>query len=321
MEQLRNEIAARAMLERNDCPSCGSRESLPILEMSYQDPDMERFIKTHYHRPPDLTPLDGETYALLRCVNCGLAYQRSVPTPDLLQTIYDQWIFAKKKRAGAEHALTYYTPMAEQVHFLISHLRMKPGDIRVLDFGMGWGDWLNMARGYGCRVYGVDLSIERQRYARSMGIEVLSWEEIPQQGFHCINAEQVFEHLVEPGKTLKHLASALAEHGIIRISVPNARPTLRALAHRTRFGALSRKQVMPIHPLEHINSFEPDSLARFGADAGMSLVRPSLRQLYDSSSGWLSGKRALKSLLRPIYRHVYPRDTVAYFTRPASERS
>jgi SAM-dependent methyltransferase len=310
LQEARLDLPPRAMLDRMSCPACGARDGHPLLEVPYQHPDMQRFLTAYYHRPPDLRPLEGETYTLMRCASCGLAYQRSVPTPEFLQTIYDTWIFAKKERQEAR-ALPYYTTLAEQVHFLIEHLGMPPREIRVLDFGMGWGDFLSMARAYGCRVYGVDLSVERQRHARGIGIEVLSWDDIPQQRFHFVNAEQVFEHLVEPGQTLRHLSSALAPNGLLRISVPNAGTTLKELSKG--FGALSKAEVMPIHPLEHLNSFDPDSLSRFGQCAGLTLVRPSLRRLYNSSSGWLSG-RAIKSLLRPLYRHVFPRDTIAYFS-------
>jgi len=204
------------------------------------------------------------------------------------------------------------------VQFLIGHLRMRPGSIDVLDFGMGWGEWASMAMAFGCRVCGAELSVERQKYARSIGIEVVDWDEIPRRRFHFINTEQVFEHLVEPAVVLRHLANSLADNGILRISVPDSRSAIREVEKKRSFGALAKEHVGPIHPLEHINSFEPHTLERFGRIAGLEPIRPSLRLLYNSTSGWLRPKAALKSLIRPVYRHVFPKSTITYFRKATS---
>jgi hypothetical protein len=44
-------------------------------------------------------------------------------------------------------------------------------------------------------------------------------------------------------------------------------------------------------------------------------VRPKLRQLYNSSSGWMHPRQVLRLLTRPIYRHVFPKSTFVYFAR------
>jgi cyclopropane fatty-acyl-phospholipid synthase-like methyltransferase len=204
--------------------------------------------------------------------------------------------------------------MAGEVHFLIRYLDMKPGHIRVLDYGMGWGEWANVARAYGCQAAGVELSTARQRYARSIGLEVFEYENLPTDTFHFVNTEQVFEHLTEPAETLRRLAASLRSGGLLRISVPNATRTLRKLRKR-RFGDLSADEIMPIAPLEHVNCFTPGTLEWFGASAGLQPMRPKLRLLYDATSGWLS-RDGLKSLVRPVYRHVWPRTTIEYFRKP-----
>lgn len=277
---------------------------------------MDTFLKTYYHRPPDTTPLDGWSYELVRCASCSLGYQRYVPGPELLQAIYDEWISpsppeGERKRLG----LADYRLLAQEVQFVIEYFRRRPSSVEVLDFGMGWGAWARMALGFGCRVAGADLSVARQQHARSIGIEVLQWDDLPGRNFHFINTEQVFEHLVEPAVTLRHLTASLATGGILRISVPNCRAALRAIEKRPAFEGLSVEHVRAVHPLEHLNGFEARSLEHFGRVAGLEPIRPSLRLLYNGTSGWLAPKTALKSLLRPLYRHVYPKSTVVYFRK------
>jgi hypothetical protein len=40
-------------------------------------------------------------------------------------------------------------------------------------------------------------------------------------------------------------------------------------------------------------------------------------QLYNAASGWLEPKEGVRTLLRPFYRHVFPKSTFAYFRKPA----
>jgi 2-polyprenyl-3-methyl-5-hydroxy-6-metoxy-1,4-benzoquinol methylase len=187
--------------------------------------------------------------------------------------------------------------------------------VRVLDFGLGWSEWANMARAFGCHVVGSELSPARIEYARSIGIEIVEWHEIPKQRFHFINTEQVFEHLVDPLDTLKHLASALEDEGLIKVSVPDAGRALKTLEKKRSFKALSLSEAMSITPLEHINCFEHHSLVAMAKNAGLRPFRPKLSTLYNSSSGWLNAKRFLKLALRPIYRHWYPKSTFVYFAK------
>jgi len=313
--------AVPQLVERENCPACASRQSHSLLRIPYADESVQGFLRRHYQRPPDTRPLHGWDYELVRCGNCKLAYQRCVPGPALLHAIYDGWTTPtalEVERERDEQTLENSSLLAEEVHFLVSHFRRRPKEIQVLDFGMGWGQWLLMARAFGCQVAGVELSLERQRYARSVGIEVLDWDEIPKRRFDFINAEQVFEHLVEPGEVLRHLAGALAGDGLLRISVPNSRSALKTVQRKKSFAALTPDEIMPIHPLEHLNSFEPATLENFGRLAGLEPIRPSLRLLYNSTAGWLSPKAGLKALLRPLYRHVWPKSTIAYFRKRAA---
>ncbi|HET8697833.1 MAG TPA: class I SAM-dependent methyltransferase [Gammaproteobacteria bacterium] len=308
--------AAPALVEREQCPSCGARDARVLLAIPYRAPAMDTFLKTYYHRPPDTAPLDGWSYELVRCASCSLGYQRYVPGPELLEAIYDHWISPAPPEGGRKRrGLSDYRLLAQEVQFLIEHFRKRPASLEVLDFGMGWGSWARMALAFGCKVAGSDLSLARQQHARSIGVEVLQWNELPGRNFHFINTEQVFEHLVEPAATLNHLASALAPGGLLRISVPNCRGALRAAAKKGSFEALSMDDIRAVHPLEHLNAFEAASLERFGRVAGLEPIRPSLRLLYNGTSGWLSPQAALKSLLRPIYRHLYPKSTVVYFQK------
>ena len=78
---------------------------------------------------------------------------------------------AKRETASAKyfnHLLTdSYTPIG------IFHNR-KPREIKVLDFGMGWGHWAIAGVANGLNVVGAELSETRIQFAKSKGIKILN---------------------------------------------------------------------------------------------------------------------------------------------------
>ena len=282
----------------------------------YDAPPIRNFLETNYSGPVDLVPLIGTTFAVDRCNACGLVFQKAIPSESLLADIYDRWIsVSSRERVRQTRQLADYRYLAGQVEFLIQFFKVKPCQLSLFDFGLGWAEWAAMARGYGCQVAGAELSRERVEYARSIGITMIDWEDIPNHKFHYINTEQVFEHLVDPRKTLELLARALHDKGLIKVSVPNGRGIEKRLKRLPSMTSVERDYLMPIQPLEHINCFDHSSLVELGRQVGLVPVRPRFRLLYNGASGWFEPKQAMRNLLRPIYRHVYPRSTFVYFTR------
>ena len=173
----------------------------------------------------------------------------------------------------------------------------------------GQGLWLPVS--------GSELSVERIEHARSIGIGIVEWDQIPGSDFHFINTEQVFEHLIDPLETIRHLARGLRPGGLLMISVPDGRGMASRLGKLAGLARIERQSIMPVQPLEHVNCFDDRSLAALGKMAGLAKIRPGLRMLYNGSSGWLDARQGLKNLLRPIYRHIYPKSTFVYLTRAA----
>lgn len=304
------------VIERTACPACGAAGYRELIKQAFGTDALRNLLDTHYEGRASTATLASCDYWLVRCERCRLGYQKTVPAAELLEEIYDRWIpAAERERLRREYSFEDYCYWGEQIQFVVQHLRKPPAALRVFDFGMGWAEFALMAKAYGCEVAGAELSEARIQNARALDIEVVSWDDIPRRRFDFINTEQVFEHLTEPFEVLRHLSAALDVGGILKISVPDSRRAL-AVAEKARgFDALPREAIMPVHPLEHINSFEHDTLARMAGRAGLRVVKPRLRQLYNSSSGWFNPKRAVRQLLRPIYRHVYPKSTYAFFTR------
>src|SRR5262249_52675458 len=154
--------------------------------------------------------------------------------------------------------------------------------VEVLDYGMGWGSWLQMAQAFGCVAVGAELSATRAG-APAPGIEVVGADDLPEGRFHFVNTEQVFEHLIRPTETADRLVAALRPGGLLRISVPNGRP-VRALLAQPDWTAPKRsaRSLNAVAPLEHVNCFTHEVLARLATTVGVRPFQYPVRQFIES---------------------------------------
>jgi Methyltransferase domain len=300
---------------RSSCPACLSTS----LTVVYQEPFLADCIQNYLTRQYEgraSHAADHYTFQLATCDDCSLTFQQQVPDDDMLGEIYNHWVPSTEfERAHRDYSLDEYRNLAEQIQFIIEYFGEKPSQISILDFGFGWAHFSKMAMGYGCDVSGAELSDERRAHGESIGIKLVELGKLPPQKYRFINTEQVFEHLTEPREVLARLIESLAPDGLIKINVPNSGTALKKIAHGVGFGQLTPEEQVPIAPLEHINCFCADSLEAFGKSMGLKLIRPKFRQLVNSASGLTEPRTVARTLLRPMYRHVYPRSTFTYFSR------
>lgn len=317
------------MLERRDsCPVCDSPRNTELLDVSYADTEVFRFLCAYYRHASSESiriRLGDGALSIVECSVCGLIYQREIPDADFMRELYTDWVIEGDELAPISKplAVEHYTYLASEVMHLLSEQRLMVGSerrIRVLDFGMGWSAWLQMARSLGASVFGSELSEPKIAHARSIGIPVLTPAQISAMQFDLICTEQVFEHVPYPAKLLESLVASLAPKGYLKISVPPGQ-SVKATLSRWKWGdAFDRQQqLMPIHPLEHINCFTSRSLDAFAARFGLerAIINPLRAMAF--SSGWHSIHSAAKNVLRPIYRFGLNRGTYAIYRRRDTE--
>ena len=217
--------------------------------------------------------------------------------------LYSDWISSEQSLNKKKHAdSSLYSAYAREVENISFLVNKKPFEINVLDFGMGWGYWCLMAKAFGYNVSGLELSKERIEFAGKNGINVIEYSDISTDKFDFINAEQVFEHIPEPLRTLKLLARSLKNGGIIKISVPNGKGIEKELANPEWKASKNA-----VHPLEHINCFTHKTLLKLAHLANLEVEQPfRLRYRYDFKS-WVQG------ILWKYYMNVF--GTSLYFKR------
>jgi len=288
-----------------------SREIITLRSVPYIKPPIHDHLKRYYAsigKGVEFEYLDGSSYVLGECAECGLIFQKEIPNPELMARLYERWLDPEilRELERNERGTRYALEIASEIANVIDFLARPPSKVAFLDFGMGWGAWCLMAKGFGCDAYGTDLSDARSNNARQSGINVLRRDQLAHHRFDFINAEQVFEHLADPHGTLIELAAILKPGGVLRIGVPpgwDIKRRLRVWDWNAPDG--SPNSLNAVAPLQHINCFSFRSLVIAGRKAGLREFEPNRSMArIETPAGAL--KLALKLVLRPAYRRLFP---------------
>ncbi len=228
------------------CPICGHSDSVPL------------FYPAHSPGP------------LVRCSSCGLVYvsrlqdrhaiisapvigelAAGIVTSTRLEDLDGCWEIAALPGREAERPALRRNALAALRR--IQRYAQPPGVL--LDFGCGWGFFLEVCQEAGWKPYGLEPLPGHAVYARArvgatVVTDILREDTFPPRAFDVITAFQVFEHLPDPAGDLDRLWQCLKPGGIILIEVPNiATLGVSLLGKRHRH-----------FTADHLNFFSPTTL-------------------------------------------------------------
>jgi SAM-dependent methyltransferase len=274
------------LIERDQCPVCSSGQIRCILDLAFDEQPIKSYLDNFYGGRFDLTRIEGHRYLLELCDRCLLVFQRFVPGPELIDYLYGNAAEADREELSRERGLQIrqvYAHQVEQVEQVIKYWNRDPTKLHVLDFGSGTGIWLLMVEAYGCVPYAAELGSVRVGHLESRGIRVYRLSDLPERRFHFINAEQVFEHLVDPAQVIHQLCNALVPGGLLRIAVPNGIGIEARLADADWSAPKeSHRSLNAVAPLEHVNCFKRESLLALGSRGGLREFTYPFRQYMTS---------------------------------------
>ena len=256
--------------------------------MPFSDERVWLFLDRYYEGRIPREKVESDYYSIARCDHCTLLFQENVLNDSNMYLLYEEWISAEESLHKKQRAeISLFKGYILELENACQILNAKPHEIKVLEYGMGWGFWSNLAKTCNFNVTGVELSRDRIAFAQKNGVRVI--EDISQlvdEKFDYIYSNQVFEHIPNPRETLQQLASLLSEDGIIHIQVPNGmgmEKELQSTAWNAKKDAL--------HPLEHINCFSRETLKILANQAGLSLLpevyRPHLTGIKSLIGGFI----------------------------------
>ncbi|HEV2593856.1 MAG TPA: class I SAM-dependent methyltransferase [Sphingomicrobium sp.] len=269
-------------VSRVSCLSCMSNDLTEVTGGSFNDEPLRSFIDADPWGENPLPVLAQHRWSLVECSACSMRFHRNILSPHWNEVRFSKWMSEDAIRQfEATHGTGESPAPAHAQHVL--RLRQL-GVSRLLDFGCGFGHFIEMCQLFGLDAVGVDRSD-----ARRSGANIAVFPELDQVPgtFDAITMFEVLEHLDDPLGTLRALRKRLNSGGIMIVEVPDA-----SGVHAIN----DRQSYYTIHPLEHINAFTPDSLVKMMARVGFqpifkapAFVTTSFRRLLKDV-----GKAALK---------------------------
>jgi 2-polyprenyl-3-methyl-5-hydroxy-6-metoxy-1,4-benzoquinol methylase len=220
------------------------------------------------HRPL----FDGFYPIIVRCESCGLIFNAVMPGEDELAGIYTKEYYTSKD------SLRYgYTNYLADRHNIVKTSSKRLKEIEklkslgsLLDVGCAFGFFMDTARQRGWTVSGVEISEFAANYAvGELGLDVVNRSaedcEYAARAYDVITMWDLIEHLREPAETLRKLAAALKEDGVLVLSTPDVKSLPARLMRERWLGWQLRN--------EHLYYFSFASLERMLHAAGLEVTK------------------------------------------------
>ena len=161
-------------------------------------------------------PLSLDSFDIVRCLDCTLAYVWPRPTPEKQATYYpEDTYFAERHPVFKD----------EMMALRARKVGKAPSGGRLLDIGCGRGDFILACKKIGWTVVGAetpDAPIMQLRY--DLGLDIIPDDalcDVPADSFDAITLWHVFEHIPDPRRLLKDVHRILKPNGRLLIEVPN----------------------------------------------------------------------------------------------------
>ena len=215
-----------------------------------------------------LAPGDPQSYAVVRCLGCGLAYLRPRPTPEAAGRCYPE-SYSGSDRSGVIETLEAAYRRRRHGEVVRWLARRRPLRGRLLDVGCGAGDLLVALRADGWRVRGVEpQTLGAARARGEHGLDVLTgrFEDVRllEGSFDAIVFSGVFEHLHDPVAALRRGRALLAPGGLVAVLFLPMLDSPEARLLGPRWMALDLPR--------HLTHFEEATFTEMATKAGLGVV-------------------------------------------------
>ena len=274
---------------RNSCPACKKKRIKEIFSLPYNSQTMVDFLSSYYKGTIDIKKLHGRHYRLLECENCNLIFQEQIPNKKFSHELYEKYIdkddSLKKKN---DYELKYHKKLSYEMNLIKNIFKKENEKISVLDFGAGWGFWLNYLKKNNFDVYAFEISETRIDFLKRNQIKIIPNIVNLDKKFDFIYSEETFEHISDPKETLINLSKILKGDGFIMLRFPSS------FLFRLKLNRKYKPCTDCAHPLEHINLFKKKSFEKMIEDSNLEII--NFKSNFDFS---------LRSFLKDIKNFFY----------------
>ncbi|MBE7412200.1 MAG: class I SAM-dependent methyltransferase [Leptospiraceae bacterium] len=183
--------------------------------------------------------------------------------------VYEDSYFMEEYKS--QYKKTYYEDESflrkiAKERILLVHKYLKSESPSVFEIGCAAGFFLDEARQSGFTTKGIEISENEVRYAKSLGLNVVSgsFENYqPKEKYDLVSSYFVLEHFENQEEILWKIESMVKENGLFMLACPSFDgPTFRT----------NPKNWFLTHPKDHFVDYDPLSLSRVFDKMGMKIV-------------------------------------------------
>ena len=190
---------------------------------------------------------------MLFCNSCDLIWQKNQPDNKLSYELYENIIDNDK---SYQKSIEIYNKSKKRYYLEGQFFKnyFKKESINILDYGAGWGSWLNALSDHSFNLFATELSEDRIKKLKSNKINLVNLNDFKkyENYFDVIRLEQVLEHIGETDNLIFNLSKLIKKNGLLCIGVPDGNKIIKDKKISIEKG--------PIQPLEHLNCFNTRSL-------------------------------------------------------------
>jgi 2-polyprenyl-3-methyl-5-hydroxy-6-metoxy-1,4-benzoquinol methylase len=172
--------------------------------------------------------ISQEKFTIKKCNSCGLLITTPRPTLDNLSQYYISPNYTSHTKR-AKNIVDQLYVLARKFTLkwkanLVNKYAIHSSPNRILDYGCGTGEFLNVKQNQGWQIRGIEPSpIARENANKNTKVSIHpSVNDLkPDQSFNAITLWHVLEHVPDLDETLRTLRTLLIENGTLFIAVPN----------------------------------------------------------------------------------------------------
>lgn len=282
------------MLATRHCPICASANHDEVVTLRQNDFTASN-PSYRLDRLSELGLDPRQTYPIVKCRKCEMIYSLHFLTGGSEALVYNRIIdpgISRKKILSISRRIT---DLRHWIDLLTLVNQSSPGlvDLRVMDYGCGWGTLLLGARGPGVQPIGFDVTEWKIAWAREQGLTICtSFDELKKYApFEIGITTDVLEHLQSPRDALREFTSLLKPGAVCLITCIQGEVS-RYSDWKEIKNRLVQGKPLPkvINPWEHLNYFTAETLSSLLLEYGLSPVKfpPQKKQ------GWRNFIKSLK---------------------------
>lgn len=255
--------------KRNKCPICYSLNKNRLFNEKLINLNYINFANKHLSKTFNKSLLKKQNFTIIECLDCFGFYQERILKNKFNRIYYDKLIdqnhsLQKKKN----YIKLNLKKIIYEINNVKNFLKTDKKDLKILEFGAGWGHWSLALKMNNFNVEAIENSNIRFDYIKKNKINAYKEIKNLKKKYHLIYSDQTFEHLNDPNKILKLMRKILVKNGIIILKVPSAIFLKKKL---TRDYKIIKDEMIPF---EHINAFIPKTWKKIALNNNLQIIYP-----------------------------------------------